>query len=201
LQFTLYSLNSRFDFSGGNVMRMFILLSGAALLAAIIQLSVSGRRPPELSQRPFEAVTASALGEMSKLPARSPRGGDSEPAAPQIPDPLGTVLGGRDRQEIATHLTPTAEFVDRKGHVFRGRESIAHELEAVFSQAPAGQTAAQMDSLRIVESGVVIEDGFTTKVQAGEESPIRTRYTAVEVRHDGKWYVASVRERPWTKSP
>jgi hypothetical protein len=53
----------------------------------------------------------------------------------------------------------------------------------------------------MLPSGVVIEDGFTTKVQAGDEPPIRTRYTAVEVRHDGKWYVASVRERLWTKSP
>jgi hypothetical protein len=58
-----------------------------------------------------------------------------------------------------------------------------------------------MDSLRIVESGLAIEDGFTTMRQADDQTAIRNRYTAVEVIHNGKWYVASVRERPWTIAP
>ena len=188
-------------------MRLFIILSGAALVAAIIYVSTGGRRQPGSSPPTFEAVAMRALGEVPKSPANMVRmvePGQSAPeiSTPEVPAPLGSLLAGRDREEIATHLTPTAEFVDRQGHVYRGRESIANELAAVFSQGPAGQTESQMDSLRIVESGLVIEDGFTTTVQPGGEEPaIRTRYTAVEVLQGGKWYVASVRERPWTRTP
>jgi ketosteroid isomerase-like protein len=188
-------------------MRLLIVLSGTALVAAIVYLSTGGHRQSVSSPLTFEAVAKNALGEVLKSPASMLRMAESEQSAPdvptpEVPAPLGTLLSGRDREEIATHLTPTAEFVDRQGHVYRGRESIANELATVFSQGSAGQTESQMDSLRIVESGLVIEDGFTTTVQSGGDEPaIRTRYTAVEVLQGGKWYVASVRERPWTRTP
>lgn len=188
-------------------MRTLVIVFGAAVLAAMIYWS-PGRSRPGRSTQPggyfessFTDVAASALGEAAKLTAPPARADDAVGSAPAVPAPLGTVLAGRDQQEIATQLTPTAEFVDRQGHVFRGRETIAAALAAEFSQTGNLQTDVQMDSLRLVESGLAIEDGFTTTSQPDDQPPIHNRYTAVEVMRDGKWYLASVRERPWTTTP
>ena len=53
----------------------------------------------------------------------------------------------------------------------------------------------EINSIRIVSPGVAIEDGVTTLTGSEDAEPAVTHYTAVHVKTNGEWLVASVRER------
>ena len=113
------------------------------------------------------------------------------------------VFCSANADEVAAHFTPTAEYVDEHGKVFEGRDEIASLMKSVFEQSEGCHLELQTDSIRMVNPGLAIEDGSTLLTPGsaqgdGEETCTIGGYTAVHVKTDGKWLIASLRELPVT---
>lgn len=101
---------------------------------------------------------------------------------------------------VAAHFTTDAEYVDEEGNVVRGRAALEAQLAANFSENPGEKLELKIDSLRIVGPGIALVDGksiitVAEKDAAGGKVPAaKNDFTAVYVKTEGAWLVASVRD-------
>lgn len=100
-----------------------------------------------------------------------------------------------DAKGAAAHFTNDAEYVDEHGNTHVGRKAIEQVLESCFAKSPGSDIRLEIDSIKIVSPGVALEDGRLTVLPGDDQEPTTTTYSAVHVKHEGKWQVASVRER------
>lgn len=100
-----------------------------------------------------------------------------------------------DAKAAAAHFTVDAEYVDENGNTHIGRKAIEQVLADCFAKNPTRDIELEIDSIKFVSPGVALEDGHLTVLSDDESEPASTTYSAVHVKHDGKWLVASVRER------
>jgi len=99
-----------------------------------------------------------------------------------------------DATAVAAHFTVDADYVGEEGRVLRGRKAIEEDFAELFSDGPKLKIKVNIESLRFVAPNVAIEDGATDVFPAPPGPPADRRYTAVHVKQDGKWLVASVRD-------
>lgn len=100
----------------------------------------------------------------------------------------------RDSKALAALWAPKAVYVNRdSGKRFEGREAIETALRTMFKKQGPAKLSVDIQSIRFVTPSVAVEDGIATFV-GGDEEPEQTNYTAVNVKHDGKWLIDSVRE-------
>lgn len=141
------------------------------------------------------AKTATQLTE--KLPASQPvtakRSADEE-AIRQMDDAFLKAYGLGDAKLVAAHFTADAEYVDELGNVFQGRAAIEDSMIEFFAENPGCKLEMNVDSIRFISPGIAIEDGTTTITRTEGEPTVESLYTAVHVKTDGKWLVASVRD-------
>ena len=64
----------------------------------------------------------------------------------------------------------------------------------IFDEDPEAQISVSVQSIRFLSPTVAVEDGMSTVVQAADEPAERSRYTAVHVKQDGTWRMASARD-------
>jgi len=150
-------------------------------------------------------------GVLLALPALHPLGAQEPPAAPA---PVATAaaepelektirataaafaaaFNEKDAEKVAAFWTPDGEYVNDRGQTFHGRPAIAAEYAAFFAANPALTMEVEVESVRRVAAGLVVEEGSATLVSP-EAGPLTTsRYTTVHVQQDGDWLAASVRE-------
>jgi uncharacterized protein (TIGR02246 family) len=131
---------------------------------------------------------------------------DAEQTSPEFAEYQTAVCGSaekfveafneQDAEKISQLFTEAGESVDAEGTVFLGREAIAAEYAAHF-EADSNQTlSVDIQSIRPVASGVLIEDGLSYLRNAETNRLLAYgRYSATHVRQDdGTWLLASVRE-------
>src|SRR5262249_34198566 len=85
------------------------------------------------------------------------------------------------------------DYVAQAGRTFKGRKEIEAALEKQFAASKGGKLHITPTELRIVNGDLAIEDGVTEIVYPNDP-PTATRFTAIHVKKDGKWYLASVRD-------
>lgn len=100
-----------------------------------------------------------------------------------------------DAQAVAELWTENGSLIDEQGTAFKGRKAIAAEYAALFKQYPKATIEIHIDSIEYPTESVAIEDGVSSAVTEAGAPPEASRYTAVHVLKDGKWQMASVRER------
>jgi uncharacterized protein (TIGR02246 family) len=99
-----------------------------------------------------------------------------------------------DAAAVAALWTPDGSAADADGTIYRGRNAIEREYADLFKQHPDARIAVAVKSIEFPAPGVAIEDGIS-QVEAQHAGPAQVaRYSAVHVKLDGKWLVASVRE-------
>jgi uncharacterized protein (TIGR02246 family) len=103
-----------------------------------------------------------------------------------------------DGAALARFWTPDGDIGDDLGRTLPGRETVAliePSSPASASVRPAKPaTSIQETSLRFVAPDVAIEDGTVEVAAADARGPLRGRYTATWVRHEGAWKLAAIRE-------
>jgi len=101
-----------------------------------------------------------------------------------------------DAKAIAAHFTLDAEYIDEQGNVYEGRAAIEAAMTACFAEHPGCQIEFDIETIRFISPGVAVEDGTTTitHTHSGDMEPVSSLYTAVHVKTDGKWLVASMRD-------
>lgn len=103
-----------------------------------------------------------------------------------------------DAKALAAFWTPDGDFTDRLGTRIAGREAIEKAFAGMFAGNKGVQLRIDITGLRFVTPDVAVEDGTTAVIHPDGLPPARARYTIVHARKDGKWYLESVREAPFT---
>ena len=97
-------------------------------------------------------------------------------------------------KEVASFWTSDGEYVDEGGRRFAGRAAIGQGYAKLFEANASAKLRVAVESLRLVSPGVAIEDGSAVVEPAADGASGISRYTAVHVKVEGKWLMASVRE-------
>lgn len=97
------------------------------------------------------------------------------------------------KDALVAAWTPDGDYIDAAGRSFKARDLIASEFSKP-SGAKREAVKATIDGIRLITSDVAIEDGHLQHPGAPGERPIRSRYTAVWVKHDSRWLLDSLRE-------
>lgn len=105
-----------------------------------------------------------------------------------------------DAETLAALWTEDGEYVDDAGQELIGRDAIQKAYAQYFADNPGVTLRLTIDSLRLVGPGVAIEDGRALQEPAPAREPGVSAYTVMHVKADGKWRMASVRDR-WIPTP
>lgn len=101
----------------------------------------------------------------------------------------------QDAAAIAALFSPDAEYIDESGTEYRGRDEIETTLKEFIKDHPKASLSLEIESLRFLTPELAVEDGASMCV-CDEGGPAhRSRYTAIHTKVDGKWLVASSREK------
>ena len=96
--------------------------------------------------------------------------------------------------------TPDGDYVDAAGRSFKARDLIAKEFGKGGGRHRDGLQMT-VDALRLITPAVAVEDGHIQHAAAPGEPPLRSRYTAVWVKQDGRWLLDSLREAVLPQAP
>jgi uncharacterized protein (TIGR02246 family) len=99
-----------------------------------------------------------------------------------------------DAKAIAELWTEEGEYIDDSGHTFAGRDAIETGYARFFTENPHVQIRIVIDSLRLLGDSAAIEDGRAMVDPPPGGAPGIGKYTAVHVKVDGKWRMATVRD-------
>ena len=100
----------------------------------------------------------------------------------------------RDAKASAAFWTKDGEYVDESGQAVVGRVAIEAYFTEIFTARPESKLQLVTDSIRLVSDSVAIEDGQSI-VEPSPNAPAEvSKYTAVHVKVEGKWLLASVRD-------
>jgi len=99
-----------------------------------------------------------------------------------------------DAKTLASFYLPNADYVDAGGQVFEGREVIEKLYTDFFALNKGYQLRLNIDSRKFPTEALAIEDGTSVVIAPDGTAPVRTRYTNVFSKVDGKWMLSSVRE-------
>ena len=99
-----------------------------------------------------------------------------------------------DTKALADFWTADGDFVDENSRKFSAREFIAGDTKA--ENEPARPKVKVLSAgIRFLTADSAIEDGTTELIEPdGRPSLARGRFTAIWVRQDGQWRIASLRE-------
>jgi uncharacterized protein (TIGR02246 family) len=100
-----------------------------------------------------------------------------------------------DAKAVADHWSPDAVYTNRTtGEEIVGRAAISEQFTTLFSEQPGLKLEVTVASVEFVSPNVAIERG-TTKLLAPNAEPEEIDYSAVNVKHDGKWLLDRVTDR------
>jgi uncharacterized protein (TIGR02246 family) len=148
---------------------------------------------PFAEASPVLLASAVAPAEPARLPAVEP------PAAQtaEIRDMLTGYLRAfnqHDAAAAAEHWTVAAENVNLdSGEVTRGREAVRGVFAALFELDAEAAIDIDLDAIRPLREDVAVIDGVS-RVSYTDGEVAGSRFSAVVVRDEGRWRLASVRE-------
>ena len=99
-----------------------------------------------------------------------------------------------DAKAVAEFWSPDGDYIDEQGHHYQGRKAIEESFQKLFAAAKGAELRIHRSSLRFVRPDLVIGDGLYEVVPPDGGPPTSTRYTAVNVKQDGQWFIECARE-------
>lgn len=100
----------------------------------------------------------------------------------------------RNAKAVAALWTDDGEYVDDTGRHLIGREAIEQGYAEFFANSPEVTLRVMIDSLRLLSDSAAVEDGRAVVDPPPAGVPAYSKYTAIHVKVDGKWMMASVRD-------
>lgn len=164
-------------------------LLGTSLAAAPLAAQAPlGKAPAQ----PIRAVAAAVANENEKPAAASPRKAD-EDAIRAASAEFAKAFGAGDAAKVASFWTEEGEYEDEKRSPIRGREALAKGYAEFFKNREALTAESTTESIRFLGKDAAVEEGaFTVRPKDGPAAV--SRYSALYVRQDGKWLMATLKE-------
>jgi uncharacterized protein (TIGR02246 family) len=113
-------------------------------------------------------------------------------------------LEAGDTKTLLEMWTPDGDIIDEYGRATPAREMLMSQRpKGESSDKPASESHAKISdtSLRFVTDKVAIEDGQAVVQRPGGLPPREGRFTAIWVKRDNRWQLASLREVRLPKTP
>jgi uncharacterized protein (TIGR02246 family) len=119
-----------------------------------------------------------------------------EKAVRQAADAFVKAYNAHDAKALAALFAPDGEIVDEAGDSRQGRSQIEAVFGAIFDEYPEATMSLEIGAVRLLTPALAEEDGVAAVVHEPGAAPERNRYTALYVKQDGKWMMASARDLP-----
>lgn len=162
---------------------------------------LGGPMGPTVGPLPLPAAVRLASADVAE-PAPLPAGPALVGATPQtaeIRDMLTGYLQAFNRHDApaaAAHWTAAGENVNlESGEVTRGREAMQQVFAALFELDAEATIDIDVSAIRPLQDDVAVVDGVS-RVSYTDGEVAGSRFSAVVVRDQGRWRLASVRETP-----
>jgi uncharacterized protein (TIGR02246 family) len=140
-------------------------------------------------------ATWAAAADKDSGDARKPAaGGRADAAIRATANAFVRAFNKGDAKAVADLWAPNGTLADDSDQVFKGRKSIEKQYAALFKEHPTARMQVAIKSIEFPTPTTAIEDGVAQVATRDNAPPAASRYTAVHVREDGKWLMASVRE-------
>jgi uncharacterized protein (TIGR02246 family) len=162
-------------------MRACIFLTSVTLVSCLACRPSRGEEPTG-QEAGATAVAAEATSVAAEAEIRS--------AAADF----AAAFGRGDATAVAAHWIADGDYVDEFGQRYDGRAAIQQEYKTFFEQNPGAALHLTVDCVRLLGPDTAIEDGRAVIGWQSRSLPVFSRYTAVHVRQDGRWLMASVRD-------
>jgi uncharacterized protein (TIGR02246 family) len=101
-----------------------------------------------------------------------------------------------DGKALAALWTPDGDIVDDLGTVMKGRDTVALLEPPAADATPSGKPVITIKdtNLRFITPDVAVEDATVEVTPPGTAAPLRGRFSATWVRHEGAWKLSALRE-------
>ncbi len=99
-----------------------------------------------------------------------------------------------DAKAIAAMWMENGTLSDERGQIFKGQKAIENEYAELFKAEPKAKIEIAIQSIEFPAPNMAVEDGVARIISKQGAQPVASRYTAVHIRADGKWRMATVRE-------
>ncbi|TWT34376.1 YybH family protein [Blastopirellula retiformator] len=106
-----------------------------------------------------------------------------------------TAFNQGDAAAVAALWTPHGQFVDDSGRKFTGQKEIEAAYAELFKKNPETKIEVVVDSIQLLSDEAALEEGRTLVSEVADGEPVYGAYAAIQVKLDGKWRMASVRDR------
>lgn len=176
--------------------------AGAAALLAVLAALWGTNSEPARAQGRADAPKAAAPADKPGADAPQADEPADDPARPLSADEKAILAADEafeadynkgDSKALAARFTEDAEVVQDDGDRYTGRARIERRLAETFKEHPGVKMDLKVDDVRFVAPDVAKEEGRTL-MTTPEGEAVSRRYTALYVRRDGHWLIASVRE-------
>ncbi len=142
----------------------------------------------------FGAALACAVPPAPAQTATNRREAD-EKLIRQSADAFTRAFNSGDARAVSSLWTTEGEYIDESGAVTSGREAIEKEFAAFFNRRPGLCMKTVVNSIRFLGPTVALEEG-TSRLSDPKEGDLSVAaYTALHVKQDGRWLMASVHDR------
>jgi uncharacterized protein (TIGR02246 family) len=150
------------------------------------------------------AVAVAGFGGRSQDRTTGPAGQPAKADGPEagikaITANYETAINAGDAKAAAALWTSEGEYVGYDGETLTGRAAIEKGLAEFLKEHPKAKSEVRIESVRSMGRGLASVEGVVRLKVPGDDPVIETRYTALHVLEDGKWYAASVKE--WVPDP
>ncbi|MBL8796802.1 MAG: SgcJ/EcaC family oxidoreductase [Planctomycetia bacterium] len=120
---------------------------------------------------------------------------DDEQAIRKAVEAYSAAFNKGDVPGVLAYWTVDADFVDEDGKLHKGREALTALFKSAAVDLKGHQLKLHTKSLRFLKPDVALEDG-EAEMKGPDGETNANRYTAVWVKADGKWQIASARDLP-----
>lgn len=99
-----------------------------------------------------------------------------------------------DAKTIAAQWLEDGNYIDEDGVAYSGRAAIEAEYAKFFKEQPGLKVKVDVDSVKLLSPDAAIEEGRVTFDPPPAGAAGLSKYTAMQVKRDGKWQMALVRD-------
>ncbi|MDZ4784370.1 MAG: SgcJ/EcaC family oxidoreductase, partial [Planctomycetia bacterium] len=102
----------------------------------------------------------------------------------------------RDAKAMTAHWTAEGEYRNQSGVQLQGRVALEQAFAAFFAKTPELKVDSQPEALRFLSRDSAVQEGVVNVQRGAAEPMVPARFTALLVREDGSWRLASLVESP-----
>ncbi len=144
----------------------------------------------------LSVVLAGTLVTRAEGPRQAPATTDDEKSLRASIAAFALAFNKGDSKALAALFTDDGEALDAEGNAIQGRANLEQHYAGRLAANPGDRLETTLGSISFLAPGVARETGATRVVPANGDPAESGRYSAIHVKRDGAWLIASVREIP-----